>query len=566
MILQKMKIRTKFNILVTSVILFLTIVICLSTKGQIKKAMTNVYKDKVTVESNLGMSMIDERYPGEWNIKNGELYKGDVKINDNNDIFDEIGEVTGGIVNIFLENYTVATNIVVNGERRIGADAASEIVEAVLEKGETYVGSADISGRLHLTIYQPVKDGSGKIIGMWLVGSPIDLINKTVTSLLLIIFAIILVTVVLAIFTTVFFTGAIVKPINEVNSQLKDIAEGEGDLSKEIYVKSQDEIGDLAKEFNKMLGTLRRMLSQVNSTSVHVAAASEELLSSSEQTTSAMNEVGASVQEVVKIVEVQDKNTEESVQAIGEINSGIQHIADSVSNVAESANETMKQANIGNEYIQKVVGQVRNMHDASDDTIEMMKKLSNHSNEIGKIIDTITAISEQTNLLALNAAIEAARAGEQGRGFAVVADEVRKLADESRNSANQISQIIQLIQNDILMARDMASGANSVAKDGLQLAEQTGETFGQILKSIESVSGQAQELSTITEEISASVELVNESIKEIAGLAKTNSINTTEIAAASEEQLVTMEEITSSANTLTNMAEELRTLVGRFKI
>lgn len=563
---MRMKIRSKFNLLIIAVILCLTIVICLISKSQIEKVMINVYKDSVAIESELGMNLLNERYPGEWNVKDGELYKGNVKINDNNEIFDEIGEVTGGIANIFLDNATVATNIVVDGKRRIGADADSSIAEAVLEKGEVYVGEADISGKLHLTMYQPVRDGNGKIIGMWLVGAPIDSINDTVISLLLSIFVTIIFTSVAAIIVSALFTRSIVRPIKEINDQLKDIAEGEGDLTKEIHVKSQDEIGDMATEFNKMLGTLRTMLSQINYTSEQVALSSEELLSSSEQTASATDQVAISIQEVARVAEVQGRNTEESAKTIGEITNGIQDIVNSISTVAEVANETMNQANTGNEYIQNVVGEVRNIHDASTDTIEMMNKLRNHSDKIGKIIDVITSISEQTNLLALNAAIEAARAGEHGQGFAVVADEVRKLADQSRNSANQITEIIKFIQDDILRATDKASDTNLVAKNGLKLAEETGKSFEQILKSIANVSGQTEELSTITEELYASVEQVNLSIEEIAHLARANSDSTIEIASASEEQLATMEEVTSSANTLANMAEELRVLVSRFKI
>mgnify|MGYP000870265209 FL=1 len=566
MLLNKMKIRTKFNLLIIAVILCLTIVVCTMLSAHIERAMSDVYKDQVAIESELGMRLLERKYPGNWIVKNDKLYKGSVRISDNNDMFDEIGEITGGIANLFLGNTTVATNIVVNGERRIGAEADSSITEAVLERGEVYVGEADISGTIYLTIYQPVEDNNGSIVGMWMSGSPIDDINSTINSLLLSIFSTIILTGAIAIFVSVIFSRSIVRPIKEVNNQLKDIAEGEGDLTKEIHVKSQDEIGDMAKEFNKMLKSLRTMLSHVNQTSEQVAVSSGELLSISEQTASATNQITISIQEVAKSAEIQGKNTEESAEAIAQITGGIQQIANSIGTVAEAANETMNQASIGNEYIQKVVGEVENMHNATTDTIEMMEKLTNHSNEIGKIIDVITGISEQTNLLALNAAIEAARAGEHGKGFAVVADEVRKLADQSRDSANQISEIIKFIQNDILKASEMASDANSVAKNGLSLAEETGKSFEQIVKSIENVSEQADELSTITEELSASIEQVNISIERISQLALTNSSSTSEIASASEEQLATVQEVTSSANALANMADELRVLVGRFKI
>lgn len=566
MVLKKMKIRTKFNLLMIAVIIYLSTVVCLISKVQIEKAMIEVYENHVATEANMGMNIINKRYPGKWNVNNGQLYKGSVKINDNNEIFEEIGEVAGGIANIFLGDTTVATNIVVDGERKIGAVADNTIAEIVLEKGEVYAGEADISGKPYLTVYQPLKDADGNIIGMWMVGSSTSSISNTVISLLLSIFITIIITSILAIIVTIMFSRSIVRPIKEVNDQLKDIAEGEGDLTKEIYVKSQDEIGDMAAEFNQMIRALRTMLSQVNATSEQVAASSEELLSSSEETASSAHQVTLSIQEMAQAVEMQDKNTTESAQVVEEITGGIQHITDSISTVAEAANETMHQASIGNEYIHKVVGQMHNVHDVTIDTIETMKKLRNHSDEIGSIIDVITKISEQTNLLALNAAIEAARAGEHGQGFAVVADEVRKLADQSRDSAHQIDGIIKIIQEDIVKAVDMAADANAVAKNGLQLAEDTGKSFEQIFKSIENVSTQSQELSTITEELSASIIQVNQSIEKIAELAKANADKTTEIACASEQQLAVVEQVTLAANSLATMAEELRILISRFKI
>lgn len=564
--LKKMKIRSKFNLLMIGVIVFLTVVISTLASNRIDSAMTNVYRDRVAVESELGLKLLDEAFPGDWNVRNGDLYKGNRKINEKNEIFDEIGDITGGLANVFLGNYTVATNIVVNGERRIGADADSAIATAVLEKGETYVGKADISGKLYATIYQPIKNNSGEIIGMWLVGTSIDNINDTVTSTLLVVIMAIIITGLVAITITVLFTRSIVRPIKVVNDQLREIAEGEGDLTKEILIKSQDEIGDMASSFNKMMETLRSMLGHVSDTSEQVAASAEELMASAEQTSSATNQVALAIQEVSNAIEVQGKNTEESAETIAEITMGIQHITSSINTVAEAANDTMSQATKGKDYIQKVITQVSNIYNTSSETIEVMNQLEHRSREIEKIIDVITDIAGQTNLLALNAAIEAARAGEHGKGFAVVADEIGKLAEQSRNSANQIVEIIKLIQNDMLTAVKITNDGNKVAVSGLELAEETGNSFGQILTAIQDVSAQTQELSSISEEISASIEQVNTTIEEIAQLAKANSDHTTDIASSSEEQLATMEEVNSSVTVLASMAEQLKILVNRFKI
>lgn len=306
---KRTSIRSKFNILIICVILFLMVTIGIVSKIQIKKQMMKIYEDRVAVESEQGLSILDEKYPGEWEIKNGELYKGTIKINDNNEIFEKIGETTGGLANVFLDNSTIATNIVVNGERRIGANAVSAIAEAVLEKGEVYTGQADISGKLYLTMYQPIKDENDKIIGMWLVGTPIDSVQDNIFSLLLSILITIACCGILAIIATFFITRSIVRPIHVVNKQLKEIADGEGDLTKEIQIQSRDELGEMAASFNKMLKTLRTMLNQVKINSEQVAASSDELLSSSEQSASATNQVVLSIQEVANTIEIQGKNT-----------------------------------------------------------------------------------------------------------------------------------------------------------------------------------------------------------------------------------------------------------------
>jgi methyl-accepting chemotaxis protein len=370
---------------------------------------------------------------------------------------------------------------------------------------------------------------------------------------------------IIGIVIAIFISRVISKPVRLVSRAAEEVANGNLAVEK-INVKNNDEIGELASSFNLMATNLREMIFQVSSTSEQVASSAEQMMASADQTNAATNQVATAIQEVACGAEIQGKNTEESAKAVSEMSVGIQRVAETTSTVAESALDTTKQAQMGHESLEKVINQMKSINDTTNETNNVIKELDKKSAEIGKIIEVITGIADQTNLLALNAAIEAARAGEHGRGFAVVADEVRKLAELSRQSAGQISGLIEVIQKDTHRVVEMVNKGTVEISAGTQLVEDTGKTFNQILKSIENVSSEIQEVSAISEEMSASVEQVNASIEEVTKIARSSVASTGEIAAATEEQLASMDEVASSSASLAKLAEELREMVGKFKI
>jgi len=370
---------------------------------------------------------------------------------------------------------------------------------------------------------------------------------------------------ILAILIGFFISRHISKPLVSMAKVAEQIASG--DLTADdIHVKNRDEIGDLAKSFSQMAFNLRNLIRQVSVSAEQVAAASEELTASAEQTTQATENITNIIQEVAAGSEQQNQSIEESLQAMNEMSSGVQQIAANAQMTSSLSAQASEKALEGNQAIQAAEQQMDSIHLTIDQLADAVKGMGERSNEIEQIVETISAIAAQTNLLALNAAIEAARAGEHGRGFAVVADEVRKLAEQSAQSSQQIAQLIANIQMDTNKAvQSMEAGTKEVV-EGIQLVHTAGKLFEEIKNYVDRVAGQIEEVSAASEQMSAGTEQVVRSVDLIAELSQTVVSGTQNVSASAQEQLASMEEIASSATSLSKMAGALQQVVGKFRV
>ena len=305
-------------------------------------------------------------------------------------------------------------------------------------------------------------------------------------------------------------TRTITRPLKAVISQIQDISEGEGDLTKRLEVKNQDEIGELARWFNLFIDKLHDIMAQVRQVANHVHTASKEMSAAAEALSSGAQEQAASI--------------EETAASIGEMTETVKQNA----NAARAANQFAVGSRDGAERGGQIV----------TSAVRAMGEINTASKRIAEIITTIDEIAFQTNLLALNAAVEAARAGEQGRGFAVVAAEVRNLAQRSATAAKEIKTLIK----------------DSVKKveDGSELVNKSGETLQEIVTTVKRVTDIVGEIAVTSQEQATGIDQVNKAVTQMDQVVQANAAQT--------------EELSSTAYSLTAQAQELEALVGRFKL
>ena len=374
--------------------------------------------------------------------------------------------------------------------------------------------------------------------------------------------------IIFAIFSSILMcmglTRSIMKPLNEFINAADKIAEG--DLTVEVNVSSKDELGQLAEYFKKMTLNLRTLTGKVRNVSLKVANTAQELSASSEEMKAICDQITGNTHDIATGVSSQASKIAEISRAMKEMSQSVQQVAMNSQKAADGATAASTTASNVGKMSGDVTHKMTEIQSSVDNSATVIKQLEGKSQKIGEIIGVITNIADQTNLLALNAAIEAARAGEHGRGFAVVADEVRKLAEESRNAANQITGLIKEIQqgtNQAVVA--MEQGTKTVG-DGTKIMDGTVSAINQIVKAAANVSTMINEIAAATEQQSASVEEITASVEDVSSICEESAAGTQETSAATEEQAVSMDVLVNAAQELAKLSNELQAEIAKFNI
>ena len=478
---------------------------------------------------------------------------------------DRIKSMYGTDVTLFLGDERIASTLIKDGKRVVGTKLNGEIADTVLKKGEKLSARADILGMDYFTSYMPLVGGDDKIIGVLFAGESTSSVIDERNRLALMVALIALATIVLGAFCAMLLARHIVGPIHEVLNHVQEVSAGNLAV-KAIDVTSGDEIGELSGAINTMTESLRRLIRQVEDAGEHINASSEELTAGAERAAEAANQIAASITTVAEGSERQSEAIDDADSIVVQLSAGIQQVAANAGTISGQAAQSVDAAQEGRKSVDQAIQQMRTIEETVVESAQVVTRLGERSHEIGQIVAAITGIAEQTNLLALNAAIEAARAGEQGRGFAVVADEVRKLAEQSGEAAKQIAKLISEIQGETDQAVQAMNAGTQEVKQGTAAVDAAGKSFADIFSSIHEISEQMREISAVMEEMAKGSEQIVSSMQNIDKLSKESASQAQNVAAATQEQSATTQEIAAASEALAKLAEELSHSVHMFRV
>ncbi|MFB5267553.1 methyl-accepting chemotaxis protein [Paenibacillus enshidis] len=443
-------------------------------------------------------------------------------------------------------------------------EAMATAVATMLKDGKpTFTMLYSDSFGIWTTIIYPVKNEQGEIIAFLGADADASAVPEGLQKLLVNGITIMLIFMLLIFLIQYFLSRLTLKPIKELVRGIEEVSSG--NLNVELKT-GLDDLGIVNSKFNSMVNQMNDMMLKVQHTSHSVTNSASSLREISELNSKNSNLITQSVEEISQGIVEQEQASVSTARAMSEIATVIQNIAENSSKVAQEAFDMELKSTEGNTSVKQVMTQMEQIQTFVGKSTNAIKSLDSRSLEIGNIVSIIMNISSQTNLLALNAAIEAARVGEHGKGFAVVAGEVRKLAEQSDQSANQISELVKEIQELIRVAVQALEQGTREVSGGLQITNTTSQILNEILQATQNVTMQIQEVSSSTEELAAGTQELTATSESLSASVGVTAVNSAKISDSVKEQKENMEAIFQSSTELSGLSEELQKLLNQFQV
>jgi methyl-accepting chemotaxis protein len=525
--------------------------------------------DKLYTSSQLGMAIMDARYPGSWTVEEGNLIKGDTVINGDVAVVDTIKSEINVLATIFLNDTRIATSVLdQQGNRMLGTQASKDVIDKVLVKGENYRGEVTIDGEIYKTLYTPIKDDAGKVIGMWFVGVGYDELQKSLQSLLI---QIMLISGVMFVIGAAFSiqTGNVFG--NSLKRLMKDIEViASGDFTVAVsdkFLVKKDEIGDIANAVDQMRINVKEII-------INIVQETNKIEETIQNTVGEIDLLHSDIEDVSATTEELAAGTEETAAGAEEMNAttlNIQTAAESVAKKANTGMEAVKEIKIRAEKLKGTAGESQKsaikVYEQTQDSLRLSIEKAKSIEQIRQLTDVILAISAQTNLLALNANIEAARAGESGKGFAVVADEIRKLAEDSKNTVAKIQGVVKEVTESVEgLVKDSGNVLVFVDKQVIKDYEVLVKTSEQYSDDADYINGLMESFTETSKYLHVSIENMLKAIEEITLAASEGAEGATDIAVKAGSIVDKANKVVKYAKETRNSSQSLNEKIRKFKV
>ncbi|MCE9597533.1 MAG: methyl-accepting chemotaxis protein [Spirochaetia bacterium] len=539
------------------------------TALSIDRLLVRMIHDELEANTMAMSAYIDARDERPWKIdeENGKLYKGELGIDGNLTLVDKISRITGSEVTIFKNNVRVATTVrLPDGSRAIGTKVSQRVEDITLIQGKAYMGPADVAGRILESAYEPIKNSQGKVIGMLYVGRDPAEHGAELSRLRFRIYILAGILIALIIPAAWLLVSRTLAPLNRLIDWTRKISGGELSAHFEGGTVIRGEVGEVSSSLKEMIVNIRQMILLIKQTGVRTQESAENLVAFSGQfaggaqdQAAAAEQASAAMEEMAASAESVSDRVSASVQSMEAINQSLMLLSKSNMEVRSSMQELTGLSRSASEKARGGEEQIKAATEAMD-------RIQSTASKITEFVGIITEISDRTNLLSLNAAIEAARAGDAGRGFAVVAQEITKLADRTLASAKEVTSLIHAsldsIKKGTIQVDSVASNLGGIVQD-VKKIDRFSETV------MEKISLQTIDAQNISDNAGGLVSTSSEILTSLSEQKRaTREIETTigNVSSTAQSVSSSTQELQSLAATLRESSEELLKTVARFQL